>query len=541
MALPKEPRQLMINLMYLVLTALLAMNVSSEILNAFKIVNRSINSSSKNIAAKNDATIENFKMALEEPLIQKNPEKFKKVSDFLAIAEQAVELRKKMEADLEVYKKLIVDRAGGMDPNSPGNILREDDLDAATAIMIEGDKKGYEMRKKLEEFKSQMSALVPIGDEAMTKSSKNESVEKLLPIDLTMEKSEENKEGDWVFGNFHMVPAVAAVTLMDKYINDVKNAESIVLDELWAKAFGERKTKVIPLPDYALLVSSPNNYLLPGEKYTANIMLGAYNKTSNNLTIRVNGQNMAIKDGIATYNSVASGKGEQKIVVTASFMDPNDNKMKDYKAEATYYIGEPQATISLDKMNVFYVGVPNPITFSASGIPANSLSYTSENCTLTKEDGVNKFSVMVTQAGAKAKITLSGKKADGTQQTFGTYEYRVKRIPDPYPVIANKRGGSVMANEVKVQEAIIARLDNFDFDARFLVTSFSVSYIPKRGDVEEAVSNGPYLTGAKAAPGVAEIINKLKPGDKIYFENIKAVGPDKTPRSIGSVGFVINN
>lgn len=541
MSLPKEPRQLMINLMYLVLTALLAMNVSSEILNAFKIVNRSINSSSKNIANKNDATIENFKMALEEPLIQQNPEKLKKVQDFLAIAEQAVDIRKKMEVELEGYKKLIIERAGGMDPNSPGNILREDDLDAATAIMVEGPRKGEEMKTKLQAFKSQMAALVPIGDDAMSKSSKNENMERLIPIDLTVPETEDNKNADWSFGNFHMVPAVAAVTLMDKYINDVKNTESLVLDELWAKAFGERKTKVIPLPDYALMVSSPNSYLLPGEKYTANIMLGAYNKSSNNLSIRVNGAARPIKDGIATYETVASGKGEQKITVTATFMDPNDNQPKNYKAEATYYVGDPQATISLDKMNVFYVGVPNPITFSASGIPANNLSYTAENCVLKAEEGVNKYSVMVEKPGAKAKITLSGKKADGTIQSFGTYEYRVKRIPDPYPVIANKRGGGGVANEMKVQDAIIARLDNFDFDAKFVVTSFSITYVPRRGEPEEGTSETQYLTGARANPKVAAIMAKLKPGDKVYFENIRAVGPDKTSRNIGSLAFVINN
>jgi gliding motility-associated protein GldM len=279
MALPKEPRQLMINLMYLVLTALLAMNVSNEILNAFKIVDKSIVSSSANIQKKNENTLENFKLALTDPEITRNPEKLKKVQDYMVLAEQAVAIGKQMETDLENYKQLIVTKAGGMDPQNPSLLLREDDLDAATNVMIEGDKKGIEMKGKLEKFINDISAIVPSPNpDVMSKSAKTEEMKKLLPIDLSSSPSEGNPSGDWSYANFHMVPAVAAVTLMDKYINDVKNSQSAVVDELWAQAFGEKKTKQIVFDSYDLIVSSPNPYLLPGEKFTATAMLGAFNK-----------------------------------------------------------------------------------------------------------------------------------------------------------------------------------------------------------------------------------------------------------------------
>jgi gliding motility-associated protein GldM len=297
--------------------------------------------------------------------------------------------------------------------------------------------------------------------------------------------------------------------------------------------------------DYALLISSPNTYLLPGEKYTAEIMLGAYNKTSNNLSIKVNGQTLAVKDGIATYTATATGKGEQTINVTASYTDPNeDNAVKSYTNKASYFIGEAQATISLDKMNVFYIGVDNPITFSASGIPAGNLTYTSDNCTLAKADGVNKYTVTVATgtAGKKAIIRLSGKLGDGTTKDFGTYEYRIKNIPDPYPQIANKRGGGIAASELRVQEAIFAKLDNFDFEAKFTVVSYDVTYQKKRSTELEIYSSGSqYLTGASAMKSIDEVLQKARIGDRIYFENIKAIGPDKRVRSIGSVNFTINN
>lgn len=541
MSLPKEPRQLMINLMYLVLTALLAMNVSSEILNAFKIVDKSINQSSKNITEKNDATIENFKIALEDPKIISDPIKFAKVKQFLEYAEAVMAKRKLIEVELEAYKQTIITRAGGMDPQIPGQILRQDDLDAATAIMID-EGNGAKMLATLTKYKADISAMVP-ADENLSLSGSNEALAKKLPLNFSVEESKDNPSKDWSYSNFHMVPAVGAVTIMDKYINDVKISESIVLDELWAKAFGERRRQVPVFKDYAILVSSPNSYLLPGEKYTAQVMLGAYNKTSNNLSIRVNGANLAVKDGIATYTATASGKGEQTINVSASYTDPNEETTKNYTGKATYFVGEAQATISLDKMNVFYIGVPNPITFSASGIAASNITYSSEGCTLTKRaEGVNQYDVTTTSGpGTIAKITLTGKLGDGTVKSFGTYPYRVKRIPDPYPLCANSRGGAIAANALKAQIAVFAKLDNFDFDAKFDVTSFDMFYQPKRGDPKEASARNKFLSGAQVENDVKDIMESLKPGDRLFIENIKAKGPDGTTRAIGALNFIINS
>ncbi|MBP6625745.1 MAG: hypothetical protein KA198_11270, partial [Chitinophagaceae bacterium] len=533
-----------INLMYLVLTALLAMNVSSEILNAFKIVDSSINESSKNIAKRSEATIVNFDMALEDKKIQQDPVKLKKVQACKALAEEAQKLRTTLENDILVYKKMIIDRAGGIDPET-NDILRRDDLDASTAIMIEHDKKGPEMLAKLQKFKTDIAALVPIGNENFERSARNEELEKKLPLNFDVLPSEENRNNDWSYGNFHMVPAAGAVTIIDKYINDIKNSESIVMDELWAKAFGERRRQEQVFTAYDVLVSPSSSYLLPGEKYTASIMLGAYNEKASNLVINVNGRAIPVVNGVATYTSIASGKGEQTINVSASYTDPNDNLSKSIPSKPfKYYVGEAQATISLDKMNVFYIGVDNPITFSASGVPAGSLNYSSELCTLTKVDGVNKYMVTVANgtAGKTANIKLSGKLGDGTTKDFGTFNYRIKNIPPPLPKIAGKSGGTIAAGELRVQEAIFAKLENFDFEAKFTVISFDVTYQKKRSpDLEIASSSTQYLTGPNASKAVQDLVTKVKIGDRIYFENIKAVGPDKVVRNIGSVIFTINN
>lgn len=541
MSLPKEPRQLMINLMYLVLTALLAMNVSSEILNAFKIVDNSLSQSSKSIDEKNRVTKEDYDKLFENDEIKKNPEKVKKLTDYKPLIEKASQLSKEMTAKLDTYKEMIIKRAGGINPQTK-LLDRPEDLDAATAVMIEHDKKGKEMKDALEKYIQELAALIPTdGDKLESIKPRNEAIEKTFPFSFEVIASEDNTTKDWSYGNFHMVPAIGAVTIMDKYINDVKTSESMVIDNLWGLATGEKRNKIIPLNDFELMVSSPNSYLLPGEKYTAQVMLGAYNKSASTLSVRINGANVAVKDGMATYSTVASGKGEQKVTVSASFIDPNNNQTRTFTKTATYFIGEAQASISLDKMNVFYIGVDNPITFSASGIPAGNLTFSAEGCTLTKAEGVNKYMVRPTGAqGTKAKITLSGKMGDGTTKAFGTYEYRVKKIPDPYPVIANSRGGSICAGAVSVQQAIFARLDNFDFDVKFDVVSYDVLYAPKRKEAIEASSRNMFLNGPNGSPQIKDMLNSLKPGDRIYFENIKAKGPDGSIRSIGSVNFIIN-
>jgi len=319
----------------------------------------------------------------------------------------------------------------------------------------------------------------------------------------------------------------------------------MVMDELYVLAMGQKKTQEQIFNKYDILVSPSSNYLLPGEKYVATIMVGAYNDKIGNLVINVNGSPRPVKDGVATYETIATKTGEQTINVSASYTDPNTNQSKSISSKPfKYYVGDAQASISLDKMNVFYIGVDNPITFSASGVPSSAITFKADNCTLNKAEGVNKYMVRVEPgtAGKKAVIKLSGKLSDGSTKDLGTYEYRIKNIPDPYPVIANKRGGNIAGSELRVQEAIFAKLDNFDFDVKFTVTSFDVTYQKKRSpDLEIASSTTQYLTGPNAAKNVDDLVSKVKIGDKIYFENIKAVGPDKRTRNIGSVNFTINN
>ncbi|MBP6455102.1 MAG: gliding motility protein GldM [Chitinophagaceae bacterium] len=541
MSIPKEPRQLMINLMYLVLTALLALNVSNEILNAFKIVDKSILRSNDNIDQKNKATIFNFDDALADSKI--TSEKRAKITAAKELAMQAQTMSSEMVSTLENYRKMIIDAAGGIDPET-NNIKKQDDLESATRIMIkEGN--GAKMLEQLKAFKEKISGLVVAGDgsKELNLSASAEGFAKLLPLNFDIEKNADNPGDDWSFANFNMVPAVAAVTIMDKYINDVKNSESAVMDELWAKAFGEKKQMNLVFTDYAVIVSPENPYLLPGQKYKATMMLGAYNKKQQNLTITVNGQSIPVRDGIATYEATATSIGEKPLTIGASYVDLNTGaRVNVTPVKTSYFVGEPQASVSLDKMNVFYQGVPNPITISASGIPAGNLDIKAGDGISLKNVGNGKYEVMASKTGTSS-ITLVGKLHDGSTKTFGPFTYRLKRLPKPNPEIANSQdGGSMMANKLKSQIGIFARPpEGFEFDVKYNVTSFEIYYLPKNGEPKIANSKNAYLTGPNADPTVSNIMKSLRVGDRIWFENIKAIGPDGVNNKIGTISFNLDN
>jgi gliding motility-associated protein GldM len=535
----------MINLMYLVLTALLALNVSNEILNAFKVINKSINRSNENIDMKNQGTVASFEEALKDPKLKED--KRKRVEVGLQLAQQAQVKADSIIKIMNGYKETIITNSGGyrVDENGNTNLKSPEDLDAATFYMVD-QKNGDKMKSMLETFKSTVSALVPIKtDSGMYLSTKNARVDSLLPINFDVEKTPENK-GDWKYANFHMVPAIGAATIIDKYVNDVRNSVSIVMDEIWAVSFADRdnktdirnqtktKTKVdVKVFDkYKAIVQPRSTYLLPGEKFYADIMVGAYKEKDNQTIITVNGSPRPVVNGIANFESASSKVGENKLVIGGSYFDPNINQRVDLEPyNISYFVGEPSGSISLDKMNVFYIGVENPITVSASGVLMSNLTIApSEGLNLTPTGGTGKYAVTTSlPPGSKAYISLSGKRSDGSVENFGKYEYRIKRIPDPvFEFMGKPCGSAIRADIARLQLGPAAVLYNFDFDAKFQVMGFTLGTISRKSGelLDYPVKGGLFSKEAK------EGLNKLKPKDKIYFDDIQVMGPDKKLRSL---------
>ncbi|HEV8079922.1 MAG TPA: gliding motility protein GldM, partial [Chitinophagaceae bacterium] len=216
MALPREPRQKMINIMYLVLTAILALNVSNEVINAFKVVDRSLMNSSENIATANNTLYKSLESKLTDPQsaekakiwLPKAMEAQKLSADITAYVEN-LKADLKKEADLKMVTK------DGVQTES----YKEDNLEAATRL-FDKNGRGKELDAKLKQYREAMLNIDP----AIRKE-----FEKTLPIDMTLPKSQEGKTKDFTQTYFHMTPTVAALTMLSKFQNNVKNAENQVV------------------------------------------------------------------------------------------------------------------------------------------------------------------------------------------------------------------------------------------------------------------------------------------------------------------------
>lgn len=504
----------MINLMYLVLTAMLALNVSSEILHAFKTINQSISSSNASIESKNSDLYEQFNeneaQAGQGPRVKPYNDKAKQVQ---AAANDMVKY-------LEDWKERVIAESGGREAD--GTIKKEDNIDASTLLLVER-KGGDTLKSRLNNFRNLMLSV--INPQVRTNFEKDLPVKVVEPA-----KSDNNPQGDWKTGYFYNMPTMAVVTLLSKFQNDIRNSESMIINRLFEEAGNEQ----IKFDAFEAIAVPKTSYALAGQKIEASIMLAAYNKAINPTVTSSGGRVTKVENGVASWETTASGVGLQTVRGTVSINLGGRVETKPY--EFKYMVGSEGASMQLDKMNVFYIGVKNPITISAAGYSVEDVSVNIPGATVTPT-AKGKYDVEVKEPG-KITASIIARTQTGTRQV-GAMEVRVKTIPDPIARVAQKTGGPMPAGVFKAQVGIIAALDNFDFEAKFRVTSFDLSYLPQRGDYQ-ALGNvkGALFSGN---PQVAKYQSELaKRGDKVFIENIKAVGPDGRTRSLGSINLTLN-
>ncbi|MEP7257243.1 MAG: gliding motility protein GldM [Flavitalea sp.] len=502
MSLPKEPRQKMINMMYLVLTALLALNVSSEILNAFKTVNRSIDNANNVLIANNNNIYSSFKEK------EADPKTAAKAAIWKPKADRAQALAKETYDYIETLKLQIRD-AGGFKPGNKDSIGYESNLDASTRVM-DKEGKGEELRAKLEKVKKEFLAIDPdIAKEFATK----------LPIDLNIPPSQSgNMNNSWTTAYFHMTPAIAAITILNKFQNDVKSSENAIVTYCYSK-IGE---VAVRFDKYGFVGGLSSTYLMPGEKLKVYAGLGA-TASAAQPTILINGKPVTPSaDGIAETEFPVSGSGKVNVVIR--YQD-QDGIVKEIPKSLDYTVGQPSGVaVSADKMNVLYIGVDNPLTITA-GVGAEKVNATFSGGTITRVNGPKWIAKPKTPGEQNVNVIVDGKSTP--------IKYRVKYLPDPAAFIANKRGGPIPAADIKVQGGLIARLLDSDFEAAFKVVSYTVGALGGKYPTYQTSPN----EGNRWGGGAATIINNATPGTSIFFDNIKVVGPDGRSRDLPQMSF----
>ncbi|MBL7694274.1 MAG: gliding motility protein GldM [Ferruginibacter sp.] len=486
MALPKEPRQKMINIMYLVLTAILALNVSAEVIEAFKTVDKSLQSSSTNISNSNNLLYESLSKMLTDD----------KTKVQAAVWQPKAEQAKKLAADLDTYingLKVELKKGAGLVVKDGKEDFKEDNLDASTRL-FETNGKGEELKKKLEEFKNSILAIDP---KIKAKFESN------FPISTDGVQGKEGKK-DFTSGYFHMTPTVAALTILSKFQNNVKNVENQVVT-FCASQVGAVE---VHMDKVGVLVGQSSNYLMPGQELVVTAGVGAYSSTVQS-RISINGNPVNLVDGQGEYKTTVSGSGKHTIQISGSFTG-EDGKEVPINKTVEYVVGVPGgAAVMLDKMNVFYIGVDNPITISSgSGWDKTTVSMTGGTIS---GSGSNRIVTVTTPGTAKINVTADGKTS--------SFDFRVKTIPDPVFKVASGKP-RMTSVEFKGQQFCRAELEKFDFDTRFSVVSATV-YFSGANFPNVATAS---INSNSLAP-LGSFLSRCGPGSVVTFDNIRVTGP----------------
>ncbi len=510
MSLPKEPRQKMINIMYLVLTALLALNVSSEILNAFKTVRRSLESSNTTVNASTGLIMKSLEDKASEP------ETSERATPWFQKAQKVVTVSDDIYKYIETLKNQIITKAGGK-PGDPSVSFKEDNLDIVTKLFVKGGE-GNKLLERLKKFQSDILAIDPEIDSAFKKS---------LNIDLSNPPGQDGKTKPWDVAYFHMVPTVAGLTILSKFQNDIKGAENKVVSFCHQKV-GEVK---VVFDSYAAIVGQNSNYLMPGQELEIKAGIGAFSKSARPV-ITIGSTTVPINDsGYAFTKIPVSSVGQFNVPVRISFTNQNTGKDEVKFINVPYTVGSANASIALDKMNVLYIGVDNPVTIAASGGGDDKVNavITGGGGSLTRI-GNGKYIARVNSVTDDCKITVS---VDG--KVAGGGVFRVRTIPEAQAYVGGKPSGEpFLAGAFKAQGGVGAGIKNFPFELPYDVVSFTFTC-----DTDDDIVSIP-VQGSSFSGAVRTAINQHVKADRmVTIDDIRVKGPDGRTTKAPSLVYYI--
>jgi len=516
MSLPKEPRQKMINMMYLVLTALLALNVSAEILNAFKTVDRSLMIASGVAEQKNQEIFKSFKAKLEDPTSREKA----------AIWEPKAQQAKKISDELYNYIETLkseLKKESGLKTVDGKEEFKEDDLDAGTRLLVqrapEGKGKGKELFEKLKAYREQLLSIDP---------EMKKEIEVGLPLDLTIPPtSSEAGKSDWSYAYFHMTPTIAAITILSKFQNDVRNSESKAV-EFCHKQIGQVE---IIYDQFQAFAGTNTQYLMPGEELVITAGIGAFSKAAQP-SVSIDGANVSLNaEGTAEYKTRVGGSGAGIKRVRISYAKP-DGTTAVVEKEIKYTVGIPAGlTVSTDKTRVFYKGLENPLSVTGGGGDEKvNVSIEGAGASLRKA-GPGQYIVTCTQLGTVNVVANDGKNVQ-------KIAIPVKRVPDPIVVVGGSAGGAMPANVFRVQSGAIAELRDFVFEGvAYKVMSFMLICTGKGFDEPEfaEVNSASFKDAAAQA-----LIRRCQAGSTVTIGEIKVLEPGGGSRKLDqNITFIL--
>ncbi len=512
-----SPRQKMINLMYIVLTAMLALNVSSDVLDGFTQVHEGLNRSNANVGQRNSAIYGQL-----ETLAEQNPGK---VNAWLAKATQVRRSTEALYNYVDTLKREIVRKADGENGN-PDDIVNRDDLESAAVVMLApGNPRGTILRGRLDDYREFVESF--IGD-----TLKRATIAEALCTDGVLRRGTLSSQS-WEEAKFDQQPVVAAVTILSKLQNDILYAEGEVLSSLLAQV-DAGDVRVNELNAY---VMPQSRLVMRGGKYSANIVLAAVD-TTQRPEIFIEGKKLENGNGLYEINTASTGTFNYKGWLLVPHGDGTSTR---HDFESSYTVMEPMATVSATLMNVLYAGIDNPVSISVPGVTMSGISASMTNGTLTRNG--DSWIARPSTVGSDAVITVTAT-MDGRPVDVGTTRFRVRKLPDPTPYIAFKdasgatdhyRGGKPFAKALLMSASgLEAAIDDGLLDTPFTVESFETVFFDSSGNAMPEVS-----AGAAFSPRQKQQIQRLSRGKRFFISRIRAKGPDGITRDLSPMEVII--
>ena len=517
---PPSPRQRMINLMYIVLLAMLAMNISSDVLNGFTLVEESLSRSTSNATIQNEAVYKEF-AASDSINHEKVGEWYNKALNVKSMSDSLYNFAGEL-------KELIAKEADGKKAEI-NNLQNKEDLEAATQVMLSPTKgRGQDLYNAINSYRDRILEMIdnPVQRDIISNN---------FSTDVPDKSGALNK--NWQEYNFENMPAVAAITLLTKLQNDIRYAEGEVLHTL---------VNNIDVGD--LRVNSLEAYVIPttqnvvqGNQFSARIILAAVDSTAKP-SIYIDGEKIESEDG--WYQIPCNRTGDFTLNGYMELNSGNGVIRRDFSQ--SYSVVSPLATVSATMMNVLYAGYDNPVSISVPGVPSNMISASIKNGNGTLRANGNGFIAKPTKVGEDVVIAVTAQQ-EGRRQSMGEYTFRVRQLPDPTPFIEfadengniqRYRGGGMplAKRSLMAADGIVAAIDDGLLNIGFTVLSFETTFFDNMGNAVSELSNGPHFSERQKSR-----FQRLTRGKRFYIQRVKAVGPDGIERQLNTSLEVILN
>ena len=512
-----SPRQRMINLMYIVLTAMLALNVSSDVLNGFNQVHDGLVRTNETMEAKNE-----IQYTYLQELYQKNPTK---VGPWLQKGTYLRNYSTSLLNEIDSLKLAIAQKADGKN-GDPENLVNLDDLEAAGVVMLNpSTNSGRHLKEQIDQYRVNVAELI-------SDPQKRDAVLIMLSTQVK-DKKQVGANESWEEQMFDNMPAVAAVTMLSKLQSDIREAESEALTNLITNVdIGD--VRVNELNPYVI----PNsNMVMRGGRYVADIVLAAID-TTQRPAIFVDGNK--IENGHLELVASSVGNHEYSGYIEVA---RGDGSIDRRPFSSSYTVMEPMATISPTMMNVLYAGIDNPVSISVPGVAMNAVEATMTNGSLVRSG--DSWIARPGQIGQDAVIAVFAS-MDGNRQQVGSMTFRVRQLPDPAPFIPIKDAQGNLINykgtpkkiskqQLMEAESIGAAIDDGILNVAFTVESFATIFYDSMGNAIPEVSDGNRFSARQK-----EQFRRLKPGARFFISNVKAKGPDGISRVIYPLEVSLN-